>query len=66
MNVAKQENRIIGRADKTPLTLLKPALAFKEDGSTCKIEVAFVEQAVGELISVDGYFLLEKRLVEKD
>ena len=66
MNVAKHKHRVVGRAAKAPLTLLKPALAFKEDGSTCIVHIAFVEEAVGELIAVNGDFFIEERSIVKD
>jgi hypothetical protein len=66
VNESKQKNRIVGRIAKAPLALLKPALAFKEDGSPRVIDIAFIEDAVGELVAVNGDLLLEKSLVMKD
>jgi hypothetical protein len=57
VNEPKQKNRIVGRIGKAPLVLLKLALAFKGDGSPCVIDIAFIEDAVSELVAVNGDLL---------
>jgi hypothetical protein len=66
MNESEQRDGVLGSPAKAPLTPLKPALALEKDGSTIEIHTAFVEYAVGELVSVNrNHLTLKDFIVER-